>query len=130
MAADQNIVDFFEQWLEEFGRAVEMFTGDKPSISLGVVNKAKRESIEEKLATSFWWRQKIGGQESFSTWAGIEEACWSAFGEANEAKQNFQEILSQANQGAAAVLSATFPSPLRCQRRRRSAFFSFRAGSS
>jgi flagellar motor switch protein FliN/FliY len=115
MATDQNIVDFFDQWVEEFGRAIEMFTGDKPTISQGAVDKANREALEEKLATSIWWRQKIGGDKSFSVWAGAEEDCCAAFGGTNEAKQTLQEMLGQANQGAAAVLSAGFPSPLRCQ---------------
>jgi flagellar motor switch protein FliN/FliY len=112
---DQNVVDFFEQWVEEFGRAVEMFTGDKPTVSVTGLDKAARESLDAKLATSFWWRQKVVGDESFSAWSGSEEACWAAFGDAAEAKQTFQEMLGQANQGAAAVLSASFPTPLRCE---------------
>lgn len=115
MVTAPHIIDFFEQWVEEFGRAVEMFTGEKPLVSLGVTDKSRREALEEKLKGISWWHQEIGDHDRFSAWAGAEEACWSAFGEANEAKQTLQEILVQANQGAAAVLSAGFPGPLRCR---------------
>jgi flagellar motor switch protein FliN/FliY len=52
---------------------------------------------------------------SFAIWNGASEATWTALGEGDEAQSSFFEMLSQANQGTAAVLSAGFPVPLRCQ---------------
>ena len=53
--------------------------------------------------------------QSLPFWAGATEPSWTALGEGAEAQTTFFEMLSQANQGTVAVLSADFPSPLRCE---------------
>jgi flagellar motor switch protein FliN len=104
--------DLIERWLEEFGRAVEMFTGDKPDLS----SLGASEISEKEVSAQTWWKQVVQGEaSSFCIWAGATEPLWNALGEGAEAQSSFFEMLSQANQGTAAVLSAGFPVPLRCQ---------------
>lgn len=109
-------MDIFEEliarWMEEFGRAVEMFTGEKPVLSsIGSLP----DISEVETATRTWWKQVAQGEGAFSIWSGATEPTWNALGEGAEAESSFFEMLSQANQGTAAVLSAGFPVPLRCQ---------------
>jgi flagellar motor switch protein FliN/FliY len=114
---EESISSFFEQWAEEFARAVEMFTGERPTLSQKPAEKAQTEEWEAKRADFHWWQQETEDPQKFKAWAGAEEACWSALGgepgEGNDPKELFQEMLSQANQGAAAVLSSSFPTPLK-----------------
>ncbi len=103
---------FIERWLEEFGRAVQMFTGEEATLSS---SRGEIESEAETMAASTWWKQVVKNQDSFTIWAGGIEATWAAMGEGAEAQSTFFEMVSQANQGAAAVLSAGFPIPLKCE---------------
>jgi flagellar motor switch protein FliN len=114
-----EIESFFEQWVGEFSRAVEMFTGDSPVLTYSRVEGSARPEIEEsQLAGRLWWKQPVTGQGSFASWTGALEECWTGIGSGGDAKsdprQMYLDILVQANQGTAAVLSAQFPSPLRC----------------
>jgi len=72
--------------------------------------KAKRAEFQ-------WWQQETDVPQNFKVWIGAQEACFSALGgdqgEGSDPKELFQEMVSQANQGAAAVLSSSFPTPLR-----------------
>jgi flagellar motor switch protein FliN len=103
--------ELIARWIEEFGRAVEMFTGDKPDLS----SLGASEISEKEVSTHTWWKQVAEGEASFSIWIGATEPLWAALGEGAEAQSSFFEMLSQANQGTAAVLSAGFPVPIRCQ---------------
>lgn len=104
--------ELIQRWIEEFGRAVEMFTGEKAELaSVGPLP----ELVEEEVSSRTWWKQVVQGEASFSIWAGAAEPLWMALGEGAEAQSSFFEMLGQANQGTAAVLSAGFPIPLRCQ---------------
>ena len=101
-----------ERWIEEFGRAVEMFTGEKPVLTAA----GPPLEISATLISNYtWWKQVAEGAGSFSIWAGATEPSWMALGDGAEGQTTFFEMLSQANQGTAAVLSAGFPVPLRCQ---------------
>jgi flagellar motor switch protein FliN/FliY len=114
---EESIVSFFEQWIEEFARAVEMFTGERPTLSQKPVEKSQVEEWEAKRDEFQWWEQETEDPQRFKAWVGAEEACWTALagssGDGNEAKELFHEILSQANQGAAAVLSSSFVTPVK-----------------
>jgi flagellar motor switch protein FliN/FliY len=114
---EQSIVDFFEQWAEEFARAVEMFTGERPSLAQKLAERSQLEEWEAKRSDFQWWQQETEEPQKFKAWVGAREACWSALagdqGEGSDAKDLFQEMLSQANQGAAAVLSSSFAAPVR-----------------
>lgn len=104
--------ELVERWMEEFGRAVEMFTGEKPVLTL----LGRLPGISEsEIAARSWWKQVAKGDDSFSMWQGATEPVWVALGDGAEGQSTFFEMLSQANQGTAAVLSAGFPVPLRCQ---------------
>jgi flagellar motor switch protein FliN/FliY len=102
--------ELVERWIEEFGRAVEMFTGEKPDLSsLATPSETSAEDISARV----WWKQTTQGDAGFALWAGATESLWTALGEGAEAQSSFFEMLSQANQGTAAVLSSGFAAPLR-----------------
>jgi hypothetical protein len=113
---EERINDFFEQWTEEFSRAVEMFTGERPILSYETAEAGLGEEWEAKRSEFHWWQQETEEPQKFGAWVGAEEACWAALGGApgdgNDPKELFEEMLSQANQGAAAVLSSSFSTPL------------------
>jgi flagellar motor switch protein FliN/FliY len=110
---EQNTNRFLESWTEEFSRAVEMFTAERPVVGYAGIDASARE-----LTDYLWWQQTVGAQESFVIWVGAEQPCWSALGNAlddgSDAKQMYLEMLGQATQGAAAVAGAGFATPLRC----------------
>jgi flagellar motor switch protein FliN/FliY len=114
---EESIASYFKHWIEEFARAVEMFTGERPVLSQTPANDAQLEDWEAKLAEFDWWQQETEDPAKFKVWVGAEEACWTAFGgspgDGKDPRELFHEMLSQANQGSAAVLSASFDSPLR-----------------
>jgi flagellar motor switch protein FliN/FliY len=114
---EESISNFFEQWSEEFARAVEMFTGDRPALSYKPAEKHQAEEWEAKRTEFHWWQQETEDPHKFKAWVGAEEDCWSALGgepgDGNDPKELYQEMLSQANQGAAAVLSSSFTTPVK-----------------
>jgi flagellar motor switch protein FliN/FliY len=114
---EESISSFFEQWAEEFARAVEMFTGERPALSHKPAEKAQSEEWEAKRAEFHWWQQETEDPQKFKTWVGAEEATWTGLGgepgDGNDPKELYQEMLSQANQGVVAVLSASFPTPVK-----------------
>lgn len=107
----QIFEELVTRWIEEFGRAVEMFTGEKPTLTRFVQEK---DLDAGSISANTWWEQVTEGDGSFTVWAGATESLWNALGEGAEAQSSFFEMLSQANQGTAAVFSAGFPKPLRC----------------
>ncbi len=114
---EESIVSFFEQWADEFARAVEMFTGERPTLQQTPVETGQIADWEAKRAEFQWWQQETDEPQRFKAWLGAQEACWSALGgdqgEGSDPKELFQEMVSQANQGAGAVLSSSFATPLR-----------------
>jgi flagellar motor switch protein FliN/FliY len=103
--------ELLERWMEEFGRAVEMFTGEKPVLRL---SEKGAELLAPDIEERTWWKQIVENGEAFSIWVGSTEGLWSALSEGAEAQTTYFEMLSQANQGTASVLSAGFQFPLRC----------------
>jgi flagellar motor switch protein FliN len=101
-----------QRWSEEFGRAVEMFTGEKPELSSA---GPPPELVEQQISERTWWKQVAQGESSFSIWAGATEPLWKALAEDAEGQTTFFEMLSQANQGTVTGLSAGFSKPLRCE---------------
>lgn len=114
---EESIISFFEQWAEEFSRAVEMFTGERPALTQKPVQPSEAAEWESKRGEFQWWQQETDEPQRFTVWIGAQEGCFSAIGggqgEESDPKELFQEIASQANQGAAAVLSSSFATPLR-----------------
>src|ERR1700722_367525 len=117
MAMEESIISFFEQWAEEFARAVEMFTGERPTFVQKPGDSTQGTAWEAQRDEFQWWQQETEDPQRFKAWVGAQEDCWSALGgdqgEGSDPKELFQEMLSQANQGAAAVLSSSFATPLR-----------------
>jgi len=113
---EESIVSFFEQWADEFTRAVEMFTGERPTLAQKPAESTQITEWEAKRAEFQWWQQETEDPQKFRAWIGAPESCWSALGdqgEGSDPKELFQEMVSQANQGVAAVSSSAFPTPLK-----------------
>src|SRR5450432_716929 len=114
---EESIGSFFEQWAEEFARAVEMFTGERPTLVQKPAESAQVAEWEAQRDQFQWWQQETEEPQKFKAWIGAQEACFGALGgdqgEGSDPKELFQEMVSQANQGAVAVLSSSFPTPLR-----------------
>jgi flagellar motor switch protein FliN len=112
---EASILSFFEHWVEEFARAVEMFTGERPTLSYVPAEASQIATWEAKRDEFHWWQQETEGTQKFRVWVGAEEACWKALSsaEGNDPKELFQEMVAQASQGAAAVLSSPFAVPVK-----------------
>jgi flagellar motor switch protein FliN/FliY len=115
MPMEDSVSGYFEHWIEEFARAVEMFTGERPVVAEKAADKSAADECEAARAEYHWWQQETEPPQKFAAWIGAKEACLSALGgsDGGDPKELFQEMLSQANQGAVAVLSSSFPTPLR-----------------
>jgi flagellar motor switch protein FliN/FliY len=130
MASEPEIESFFEHWIGEFSRAVEMFTGESPGLTYARLpvltssldDTARREIEESRLTGRLWWKQLVeggtGDASSFASWTGAPLDCWTELGgavdEKSDPRRTYLDMLDQANKGTAAVLSAGFPHPLRC----------------
>jgi flagellar motor switch protein FliN/FliY len=114
---EESILSFFEQWAEEFARAVEMFSGERPTLVQKPLEPDQLAEWEAKRNEFQWWGQETEEPQRFKAWLGASEACWTALGgdqgEGSDPRELFQEMISQANQGAVAVLSSSFATPLR-----------------
>lgn len=113
---EESILDYFSQWIKEFPQAVEMFTGERPTVEQKPADSAQLADWETKRSDFQWWAQESEEPQKFTVWIGAQETGWTPLGdqgEGSDPKDLFQEMVAQANQGAAAVLSSTFPTPLR-----------------
>jgi flagellar motor switch protein FliN len=123
MVTEPEIESFFEHWIGEFSRAVEMFTGESPVLTYARLEDTARREIEESQLTGrLWWKQLVeggaGDASSFASWTGAPLECWTTLGgavdEKSDPRRTYLDMVDQANKGTAAVLSAGFPNPLRC----------------
>lgn len=114
---EESIVSFFEQWAEEFARAVEMFTGERPTLVQKLAEDSEVAEWESQREHYQWWQQETEAPQLFHAWIGAREGCFAALGgdqgEGSDPRELFQEMVSQANQGVVAVLSSSFITPLR-----------------
>jgi flagellar motor switch protein FliN/FliY len=119
MSAEHEMLSmFFEEWTKEFTRALEMFTGDKAEVACEPASA--EEIVPERLVPFTWWKHVFQGTGSFAVWVGAPEESWRGLGStmaasADQAREAFLEMLAQAQQGTAAVISAGLAKPLRCQ---------------
>jgi flagellar motor switch protein FliN len=118
MPMEPEIQSFFESWIGEFGRAVEMFSGETPALTFTRLEPAARQALDaSQLSGRLWWKQPIEGKGAFASWTGAPGDCWTGIGKAvdeSDPRRMYLDIVDQANKGTAAVLSAGFPAPLRC----------------
>lgn len=117
MSTEDKAVDhFLEAWTQEFGRAVQMFSGEQPVVTCGRIKDLARSETSDLL----WWKQTFEGDSPFTTWIGAREATWSALGGAlgatdpADAKATYLEMIGQAQSGAATVFNVGLPKALRC----------------
>jgi flagellar motor switch protein FliN len=110
------IQQYLKAWVAEFGRAIEMFTGEQPSLAF-----SGTESVSiSKSAPAIWLKQVVSGEGDFQIWIGAAEPTWMELGKAlgdgppDSLRSTYLEIINQAQQGAATVTSLGLPAPLRC----------------
>ncbi|HEX7359384.1 MAG TPA: FliM/FliN family flagellar motor switch protein [Bryobacteraceae bacterium] len=112
------LAPFFEEWMKEFSRAVEMFAGERAEVKAAAAGS--EDAAAETLASLLWWKQPFEGEGTFSVWVGVPEGTWRTLGSAmaanpEQAREAFLEMLGQAQQGTAAVASAGLTQPVRCR---------------
>ena len=94
---------FLERWTEEFSRAVETHTKQRPEAAHARVEEP--EQWEKSAAGLLWWKQET--EEGFGIWIAAEEPCWSALGtaskEGGDPKQAYFELVKEANQSMVAM---------------------------
>src|SRR4051812_45312528 len=111
------IQQFLKAWVAEFGRAIEMFTGQQPSLSFSTTESV---SIPE-TAPALWVNQVFSGESEFHVWIGAQEATWMELGKAlgdgpvESLRSTYLKIVNQAQQGAAKGISLGLPTPVRCE---------------
>ncbi|MFL6446804.1 MAG: FliM/FliN family flagellar motor switch protein [Bryobacteraceae bacterium] len=107
---------FLKTWTAEFGRAIQMSTGQQPSLSF---SEADNVSIP-KTASALWLKQVFSAESEFQIWVGTQEATWMQFGKTlpedapDDVRSTFIEIVDQALKGAARVASLGLPVPIQC----------------
>jgi flagellar motor switch protein FliN/FliY len=107
---------FFKEWSNEFSRSIEMFTGQKAAVSYTVLAAGETETRQD-LAGYLWWKQVFERNGQLAYWIGADESAWntlgsSAEGTPNDPQRAYLEMIGQANQAIAAVVSRRTPQPL------------------
>lgn len=113
MSSQTGVDQFLQAWVEEFARAVEMFSGESPNLRCS----RTKELVPSETTDLLWWRQDFAGDGKFTTWIGAKTSTWVALGGGDpaEAKSTYLEMLGQAQSGTAHVVSAGFDTPLKCE---------------
>ncbi len=103
------LTSFFDLWVDQFARALEMFTGERPGVA--VASLAALPSVDTE--TTLWWKQPFASDAlgEFDTWVGAAEATWLALSQAlgesdpDACRSTYLEVLSQAHHGTANALT-------------------------
>ena len=114
MSTEQGGTDrFLQTWVDEFGRAVEMFSGEAPDLRCSRSKKLGPSETEDLL----WWKQEFSGPAKFTTRIGARKSTWVALGGGDEtdAQSTYLEMLGQAQSGTAHVISGALGSPVQCE---------------
>ena len=108
---------FLQAWVEEFTRAVEMFSGQIPTLRCTRSKQLDASQIEDLV----WWQQEFVGDGRFTALIGAKQSTLIALasggegGDPAEAQATYLEMIGQAQSGAAHVSSAGFDVPVQCQ---------------
>src|SRR6185437_1454945 len=107
---------FFKEWSNEFSRSIEMFTGEKAAVSYTLLAGGDTETRTD-VAGYLWWKQVFERNGQLAYWIGADESVWNALGSSadgtpNDPQRAYLEIIGQANQAIAAVVSRRTPQPL------------------
>ena len=109
---------FFEQWVPELARAVELFIGVKPELSCTKATCTEQSELD-RLHDYLWWRNVFVAESGFNVWIGAPEGAWTAFtteeGSKDEARELYLKVLAHTQQAAAAALSKRFGKSIRCE---------------
>lgn len=111
--------EFINAWCEECARAIEMFSGEKATV-VGAAAATDAASLLE-LKDLLWWKQRFrGARGELVTWLGASEPTWSALGagtaaDGAAAKDVYLEVIGQAEQGTATLLSRKLGWEVRCE---------------
>jgi flagellar motor switch/type III secretory pathway protein FliN len=107
---------FLNTWVAEFGRAIEMVTGQQPSLTFSMTDAV---SIPRE-ASAVWLKQVFSGENEFEIWIGAQDATWMEVGKPvggappDNLRSRYLEMVKQAQQGAATVASSGLPTAIRC----------------
>ena len=114
MSAEQGGTDqFLQTWVDEFSRAVEMFSGEAADLRCSRTKKLGPSETEDLL----WWKQEFSGSGRFTIRIGARKSTWVALGGGDEAEaqSTYLEMLGQAQSGTAHVISGALGSPMQCE---------------
>src|SRR3569833_833448 len=103
------IETFLAIWIEEFGRAIEMFSGARPSIVPPAI------ATLPETDTFLWYRQSLSSSAgSFVTWIGACEVSWSALGstDAGNPQAAYLQVVNQAQSSTATIASRGLENPI------------------
>ncbi len=107
---------FLNVWLTEFSRAIETVTGQQPDLKF---SRTDTVSIPQ-TASALWLKQVLSGESEFEIWIGAEEATWTELGTSSGdgtpdgLRSTYLELVKEAQQKAAASISAELPTAVRC----------------
>jgi len=109
---------FFGTWVPEFGRAIEMFFGERATVNY------KAAGAEQPAGSVLWWKQTFvvgepSAEQTGSAWIGAPEVTWSVLGaslgtDGAEARKTYAEMLTQSLTSAAVVLSKELQNKITC----------------
>jgi flagellar motor switch protein FliN len=92
---------FLERWTEEFSRAVETHTKQRPDVTHARVEEP--EQWARSAAGFLWWKQEIEGA---GIWMGAEESSWPALEGASD-EQSYLELVKKAGQNPGGATGAS-----------------------
>ena len=115
-SGNHGVDRFLDAWVQEVGRAIEMFTGER-----AVLHATRVPVLPASDGELLWFTQTFEGNGRFSAWVGSEQRTWSALGgisagaSLEEAKASYREMVSHAHRATATLLSRTAAKPIRCE---------------
>jgi len=107
MNQETGVQTFFEAWIPELGRAIEMFRGEAPETGWESRSAPDQDSFDPSM---LWWEQRFECGKSYQVWIGAPAETWNALSlgladTVEACRQLYTEMLGQSLQGAAHVLS-------------------------
>ena len=106
MNVDTVIDQWLDAWTQEFARAVEIFSGHRPTITCSRAKALAPTEMDDLL----WWKQTFEASRPFYNWIGAKEATWLAVGaveadsEPDATKAAYLEIITQTQNATAETL--------------------------
>lgn len=114
---DPEIQHLLDIWVEEFSRAVGMFSGQAPEVHHNSCIAIPTPGSEAVL----WMRQGFADGGEFAIWFGGQEPGWTKLGSLlgegspEATRSTYLEIINQAHQGFAGAINSNFAKTLSCE---------------